>query len=525
MNKHEVLYPQALPNPSRVAAFEFLKAYKRALPPYTPNTGPAGTPGATGGSIDSAFARELNAGMPPTAETIGLKLQQRVEEIRQKNAFLLPNGQIGNEAALTAMVAEETQKLPARLREEVANGSKVYVSPDTFESYPRFATVAGSAPDPIDIYFAQLGYWIQQDVVNAVKEVNAPAKNVMEAPVKHLISVRVKAQGIPTFVTDPSGQNTTDPDAQLPKAPTISPTGRVCNALYDVYHFQVKADVQADKVADYIRALSTNRFITPMWIDVKSVDNATALAQGHFYGDKPVLTVTAECEILYLRKWNAPLMPRAIRQRLAIPDEQPAGAPGAAPGATPDAGATPAADTQPPDAAPPGVPLPGDPVPGAPAPAAPAAPAAPTTRSAAGETDNERPTMAYPAAAPNPSAIYEAVSYEETAEPAAAAPPPPAASAIYDAVTYENRDEPSPAPPTVDVSALAAAATQTAIPEDIAYAVTAPSRSAPAAAHAAPRAAESTTSAPAASGNRTFLIVLIVIILAGAGIAAALMLT
>jgi hypothetical protein len=83
-------------------------------------------------------------------------------------------------------------------------------------------------------------------------------------------------------------------------------------------------------------------------VDIKAVDNATALSQGHVYGDKPVLNVTAECELLYMRKWLAPLMPKLIRQRLQIPDEP---APGAAPAATPAGDQQPPADAPQPAAA------------------------------------------------------------------------------------------------------------------------------------------------------------------------------
>jgi hypothetical protein len=104
--------------------------------------------------------------------------------------------------------------------------------------------------------------------------------------------------------------------------------------------------VDAARLPKFLAALGTNRFITPLWIDIKSVDNATALAQGHVYGNRPVVAVHMRCENLYLRKWNAPLMPKVVRDGLGIPDAPPAGAepqPGAAPAAQP---AQPAASAQ-----------------------------------------------------------------------------------------------------------------------------------------------------------------------------------
>jgi hypothetical protein len=155
-----------------------------------------------------------------------------------------------------------------------------------------------------------------------------------------------------------------DANAALPKVPQVSTTGRVSNGLYDVFHFEVEADVDADKVADFLRGLGTRRFITPLYVDIKAKDNALALAEGHVYGNKPVVTVRAECEILYLRAWNSQFMPPGLKTKLGITTEAPAGG-------TTD-GAQPAAATGDPAAAPAGDPA-ATPATPAPAPTDPAA--------------------------------------------------------------------------------------------------------------------------------------------------------
>jgi hypothetical protein len=236
------------------------------------------------------------------------------------------------------------------MRDKIAANSKVYINPTTFEINPRITVgaggAAGAAPDTYEIYSAQLSYWIQSDVVQAVKELNANAKSVTDAPVKHLISIRTKPYGNagPIFITGPDLTAAADANAALPKVPQVSTTGRVSNGLYDVFHFQVEADVEADKLADFLRGLGNKRFITPLFVDVKAKDNAQALAEGHLYGNKPIVNVRAECEILYLRAWNAPFMPAALKTKLGIATEAPAAADGAA--------AQPAAATGDPAAAP-----------------------------------------------------------------------------------------------------------------------------------------------------------------------------
>jgi hypothetical protein len=208
---------------------------------------------------------------------------------------------------------------------------------------PRITTGLGAAPPTLEIYSAQLSYWLQSDIVQAVKEVNASAKSVVDAPVKHLISIRTKPYGNagPFFITGPEGTAAADANAALPKVPQASTTGRVSNGLYDVFHVQVEADVEADKLPDFLRALGTRRFITPLFVDVKAKDNAQALAEGHVYGNKAVLNIRTECEVLYLRAWNQAFMPAELKTKLGIAAEAPAGTtePAAQPAAGTDAAA------------------------------------------------------------------------------------------------------------------------------------------------------------------------------------------
>lgn len=325
MNEHKLLLPGSLPQPMGSTAISFRNAYQQALPLPQPNNAGGGAPGST--VMKSRFAQELKAGMPPMPDEIGRKQAELAEQLKQKHMFFDQQGQPKNQQAVEQLVKDETSKLPKQMMEQVSKSCRVYISPDTFEIVPAIAAAAG-APDPVSMYNAQLSYWIQQDVVNAINEINGQSANVMEAPVKHLISIRCRNQGVPAFQATAAGSAGGDPDGTLPKEARMGPTGRACNGLYDVFHFDVKADVEADKLEEFLRGLGNRRFITPLTVDVRAVDNATALAQGHAYGDKPVVNVTATCEVLYLRAWNAQYMPAAVKTLLGI---------GATPGADPSA--------------------------------------------------------------------------------------------------------------------------------------------------------------------------------------------
>ena len=346
MNQKQLLVPGSLPTPSSTSAFAFRNTYRTALPlPVQPQPGQVPTPAV----LRSRFAQELKAGMPPTADEISVAGAAMVKEIESKELYFTPDGQAANAEQVKLKIEERSKKLPAEMRDKVVQSSKVYVNPETFEINVALSNSAG-APDPLSIYSAQLSYWIQSDVVAAVNEVNAKSNSVAESPVKHLIRIRTKPynQVAPIFITGPEMTANADANAQLPKVPMASTTGRVSNGLYDVFHFEVEADVEADRLPDFLRSLGNKRFITPLYVDLQARDNARALAEGLVYGEKPVVTVRAECEILYLRAWNQNFMPPLLKQKLGIGVE---GVPADA--AQPAAGTDPMMD---PGAAPPDVP-------------------------------------------------------------------------------------------------------------------------------------------------------------------------
>jgi hypothetical protein len=341
MNKHDLLVPGSLPAPSVGSAIQFRNVYLNNLPPPNLNN----QPGAPNVALNAKFARDLKAGMPPNQAEVDLRKQQRADQLKKQMVMFNAGGNAVNQQDVDARIQQDLALLPRQMAIDVADKSKVYIDPTTFEVYGPIAAAAG-APQASDIYWAQLTYWIQSDVVDAINYANRNAKNVKDAPVKHLISYRSgiitqqnsgMAQGMPAFIAI-AGQAGGDPDAEVKPNPLASPTGRLSNGLYDVFHFTLVADVEAAHVGDFLRALGYNKFVTPLSCDIKAVDNAVELGHGYMYGETPMLNVVVPCEILYLRRWNEPFIPQQIKALLGITNTQ---QPGAAPAAQPQANAQP----------------------------------------------------------------------------------------------------------------------------------------------------------------------------------------
>jgi len=250
----------------------------------------------------------------------------------------------------------ERMEVRARLAQERANSFSMYLTPDpqssigtsSFAKHPGIPEPTVQDPPTVpDVWVAQLGLWIQQDVCDAIAGLNGNSKKVGTSIVKRLVSIEIPPEYItktgPTPIVGSTDvvrpgrggimrgnfggagdQNVTGP-TNAPVKPlfrdyTWSPTGRICNSMYDVMHFYVTVDVDAACCADVLWALENNRCITVLNVDSRAVDLQTWQDAGYFYGDRPVVQLVIKCEALFFRQWtvvkNGGVMPEVIREQL-----------------------------------------------------------------------------------------------------------------------------------------------------------------------------------------------------------------
>ncbi|MCC7349160.1 MAG: hypothetical protein IT446_01200 [Phycisphaerales bacterium] len=267
---------------------------------------------------------KMHGGTPPTAEQIKAASEQMWTQKFQPRIFNT-NG-VSNEQQVKAQYEDEMKRLPDELKAQVAQNSLVYVDPAAFDVNTTITNAAAGSlpPESPVIFWAQIGMWIQQDVANAIVETNKSSPNVIAAPVKRLRRMEMP-KGFITFVkqgegNQPMGGSLNEP---LPRVKSISATGRVSNALFDVAHFTITVDVDAEQIPAFLRELNKNRFLTVLKTDLASVDSGSEQAAGYVYGDKPVVTLTLSCETLFMRSWLTKLMPDSIKASLGIMPQQP----------------------------------------------------------------------------------------------------------------------------------------------------------------------------------------------------------
>ena len=333
---HEELIPHVLPETaaqSQSLLFSWAKLYKQVLS-SDPTATKATDPILQQGNALNLVNDVLMGGVPPDAKAI-LARQQTLFTSTFEPRIYTRNGTEVNRAEVMADFDVAKVLVPRQMKNEVAKNKKMYVDKIAFVANTLIPDTTAAAIE--DVYYAQQELWMQRDIAAAIAEANLNAEDVLTAPVKRLLTLKID-QGIAMYVMPPpvasaqGGQSgpTFQPDKAtdtmpLPKAYTVSRTGRVSNGMYDVLKFDMVLDVQVSEVNKFISTLSHNRLITVWSENMYALNLSDESDKGFLLGDSPVVRLRLEGEILYMRSWTKPLMPRGVQVQLGLLDATGAG--------------------------------------------------------------------------------------------------------------------------------------------------------------------------------------------------------
>lgn len=306
------------------------------------------------------FVKQMNATRAPTEEQVELRREAVLNEMQQNAGF-------GNEFARNDLNLEVQMKeltIPDEMAREAAARGSIYVSAEpgggtgggglagealelnglkSFDvHHPGIPTPSQNAlPTIVDVWAAQLGIWVQEDIVDAIVKTNGNAQGVTNSVVKRLHEIKVPKEYVTKMgripLTDESGvsmrldqrqQQAAEPDAvpmdlgdpnKPPKDGKQSATGRIGNDLYDVLHFSLVVDLDATRFREFMANLVSNRHITILSVDLEGVDRDREFQNLYIiYGDQPVVRMRLTCEALMFREWTLPLMPKEVQKLLNI---------------------------------------------------------------------------------------------------------------------------------------------------------------------------------------------------------------
>lgn len=183
-------------------------------------------------------------------------------------------------------------------------------------------------PYPDEVWRAQLNYWIQSDVIQAIVALNEEAAQQAESsgakpwvgimPVKDVISVRlsdlfVSVDGDNVY-GNPAGDTT---EALPPGTPVTVFTNNASGDSFDVIQFTVKLVMDNRDIPLFIEKICNNRMHTLLRVSYKA-EPVNKKFEGKIYGSDPAVNVVMDFETILMgdmfRKW----MPLMVREENAV---------------------------------------------------------------------------------------------------------------------------------------------------------------------------------------------------------------
>ncbi len=262
--------------------------------------------------------------------------------------YVTPRGVMGSRGAGEGEVSiEELARTDAAIRAALVKAARIriYASLGSFDIVDE-VYIQGPQPTSMDMWFAQVKLWVQENVVRGLTEVNEQAAGRIEAeggrpsvtnlPAKHLLSIAVTdyVEAAATGAMATGGKagdfrggrmpyRGGDIDAKKMAGGAMSGgarglgaaasfTQRGSNDLYDVVQCRVEMVVDARELLRVINAICRQDFITPIAVSFQAMEPNTAFTD-YIYGSAPVVEATVDFECCFFRELYAPLMPEDVK--------------------------------------------------------------------------------------------------------------------------------------------------------------------------------------------------------------------
>jgi len=247
------------------------------------------------------------------------------------------------------VLTEDGARWSERARADIAAAQRIFCYGTMFEVERRPTSGAGAAQQkvasldfdpemretgsvdapPLEYCWrAQLGYWIQKDVVDALVAVNSAAAEVeLEKgatpwvgvlPVKDVISIRISQKYVPEEGESFAGAKPEGATAGLPpESPASFFTGTASGPDYEVLQFTVKLVVDPREIPAIIEKITANRFHTLLRVAYRVVPHNKDMI-GKIYGSEPAVIAVLDFESINLGSVFRPLMPTVVCENYGI---------------------------------------------------------------------------------------------------------------------------------------------------------------------------------------------------------------
>lgn len=192
-----------------------------------------------------------------------------------------------------------------------------------------------AAPQIEEMWFAQVGLWIQRDVINAIKAVNDAAAKQLDSetpdtvqamPIKRLDSINISGYVLPNGGMLPFPKLSTEStgiskgfDPQPGGNPMggdqgpATLTGRTSNDTTDVVRVELSLVMDQRDMLKFIDEMSRQNLYVCIDCDYRDVE-PSEYEKGYYYGTEPLVRAQMVFETYFIRSLYDTLMPPSVRE-------------------------------------------------------------------------------------------------------------------------------------------------------------------------------------------------------------------
>jgi hypothetical protein len=149
------------------------------------------------------------------------------------------------------------------------------------------------------MWWAQLSYWMQDDIFSAIAEVNSKSTNVLDAVVKRIVSMSL----MHGYLVDNQGNLDFVGREQLQLPDSFSSLGS--KQFYDVTHYSLSVIIDARQIPKFIDAMyrQQHNLLYTYKIEMLTPNTSDQAEAFYRYGTGPVVKLTTWWETYFIRDY------------------------------------------------------------------------------------------------------------------------------------------------------------------------------------------------------------------------------
>jgi len=288
------------------------------------------------------FLLQIHAGSPPSKVDVDQATEEFNEKIQNATGGKDKKGQL--------------EKLKKDIHKQRSNEIAVYAGRDVFLGYDfwKYHRPGDSQVDHMesDSWYTQIATWIQEDVVQAVAQINSGSPKISDSVVKRLLEISFGGPRLKSKYDTSFSRGQSRSDAATRRQPgrselllpeyvikigdtyngemATSWTMQASDDKSDVVHFEVGVIIDTRRINDFINMLQAEKYTDPV-AETDKRNQITVLQvlqdpvffedeieAGYYYGSASVCVLRVICEYIFFKEGYQEYIPESVKEKLEM---------------------------------------------------------------------------------------------------------------------------------------------------------------------------------------------------------------